>query len=312
VTLNALDPPQCQYEALYQVMTGAGRDLNGNGNMTDLGDIQPTDINADPDAPMFILLFTDAPFHDPDVEPDYPFPGADSAGRSDVVAELQNTPFIFGLVSGDETQQIQELADLTGGDVFLLEDDSSGFEAAILEAIDETIPPPSDTLARLAALTLNSAEINWETDDPGIAMIRLVGNVMLPTDTDHLSLSPVATASIYVADADVVDRDVEFNTPGQGNKWRSTTNYSHGFKMRIVWTSPTVGTYRLQGAFTPADFGINGESDPMTLAFVLSLGEELLSSNVFVLADQWDRADVEHWRLRHPADNMVAEILAAQ
>jgi len=297
--LDALDLPQCQYEAIFQVMTGAGRDLAGNGNFTDLGDIAPTDIGADPDAPMFIFLFTDAPFHDPDVEPDYPFAGAVSAGRSDVLAELQNTPFVFGLVSGDDTAQIQELADLSGGGVFDLKDNSSGFEEAVVEAIETTDPPPADTLAPLAGLTINAAEINWETDEPGVGSIRLVGDVTLPEDMDHVLMNPVGATSIYVADADVAEQDVEFDTPNPNN-WRSTTNFSQGFMMRIKWTSPTTGIYRLRAKFSPSDFAINGESGPMELSFVLSLGDEMLSSDVFVFEDQWSRANLQHWRFKQP------------
>ena len=46
--LNALtngwgaDSPESQYEAVFQTCTGLGRDLNGNGLFTDLGDIAPT------------------------------------------------------------------------------------------------------------------------------------------------------------------------------------------------------------------------------------------------------------------------------
>jgi hypothetical protein len=300
-TFNAVDLPQSQYEALFQVLTGQGRDLNGNGDFTDLGDIAPSDIGADPDNPLFIYVFTDAPFHDPDLEPDYPQPGVVTAGRQDVIDLLQNTPFVFGLLSGDEDEQIGELADLTGGQLFDLGIDSSGFGEAVLEAIDTTQPPPDLTrLAMLDDLTITRGEINWEIDDTsGLALVRLDGELVLPEGSDFESLAQTGRVTVQIADAPVVNRDVTFRRPSPApDLWRSTSKFSQGLDARIRWTSQTTGIYRIMASFTPHDFAIDGESDPMQLRLVVSLGDEDLSRDVAVLEAQWDRADPQHWRKR--------------
>jgi hypothetical protein len=299
-TFNAVDLPQSQYEALFQVLTGEGRDLDGNGDFTDLGDIAPSDIGADPDNPLFIFMFTDAPFHDPDLEPDYPQPGAVTAGRQDVIDLLQNTPFVFGLLSGDDEEQIGELADLTGGQLFDLEIDSSGFGDAVLEAIDTTQPPPDLTrIAMLDDLTITRAEINWEIDDiSGLALVRVDGEVVLPEDFDFESLAQTGGVTVHVADAPVVHRDVDYTRSDTSNVWHSTTTFDEGLHARIRWTSATTGIYRIQASFTPHDFAIDGESGPMALRLVVSLGDENLSRDVAVIETQWDRADAQHWRKR--------------
>lgn len=295
-TLNALDLPQSQYEALFQVLTGQGRDLNGNGIFTDLGDIPPSNIGAQADRPLFIFLFTDAPFHDPDVEVDYPQPDVVTAGRQDVINLLQNTPFVFGLLSGDERTQIQELADLTGGQVFELGIDSSGFAQAIVNAVDTTQPPPDlSRLAPLADLTITRAEINWQLDDqPELALVRLDGRVVLPDGFDFAHLERSGAVTVYIADTDAVDNHPTFTV--SSDLWKSTTKFSDGLELHIKWISPTTGKYRLMGSFRPGDLAIDGQSDPIKLSFVLSLGAEMLSRDVSVLPNEWDRSDLQHWR----------------
>ena len=83
--------------------TSSGRDLFEDGNFDDLGDIPRSNIGSDPAIPLFIMLFTDAPFHDPETEPNYPLPNVNTATRSGVISLLQNTPIIFGMVSGEAT-----------------------------------------------------------------------------------------------------------------------------------------------------------------------------------------------------------------
>jgi hypothetical protein len=82
------DDPESQYEAIYQVLTGNGRDLAPPINYTGPGEIPPVSLNRL--YPMVIYHFTFPElFHDRDLEPNYPFPGASPvAGRTDVLNEL--------------------------------------------------------------------------------------------------------------------------------------------------------------------------------------------------------------------------------
>lgn len=82
------DSPESQYEAIYQVLTGAGRDLADPVNFNGPGEVPPTNIGRL--FPMVIYHFTfPEQFHDRDLEPNYPFAGAKPvAGRSAVLAEI--------------------------------------------------------------------------------------------------------------------------------------------------------------------------------------------------------------------------------
>lgn len=69
------DTPESQYEAIYQVLTGAGRDLSPPVNYTGPGEIPPVSLGQL--YPMVIYHFTYPEiFHDRDLEPNYPFAGA--------------------------------------------------------------------------------------------------------------------------------------------------------------------------------------------------------------------------------------------
>src|SRR5262249_12918564 len=159
-TYNGDDLPQNQYEALYQVITGEGLDFNGDGVYTGVGEVAPSNIgHFDPSVPLFILLFTDATFHNPDTETDYPTAATHPFvhGRSAVLSHLvPPSPFttaasfiptpknyVFGMVPGLglpppdgilEIPELTELATLTGASVFPISHDSSGVVAAIEQA----------------------------------------------------------------------------------------------------------------------------------------------------------------------------------
>lgn len=100
------DTPESQYEAIYQVLTGEGRDLSGGLNYIDAGEIPPVSLGQL--FPMVIYHFTyPEVFHDQLVEPNYPFPGSKPVATSqDVVNELavksaQNMFFGLTFISGD-------------------------------------------------------------------------------------------------------------------------------------------------------------------------------------------------------------------
>ena len=94
------DTPESQYEAIYQVLTGAGRDLTLPVNYSDPGEIPPVSLGQL--YPMVIYHFTfPEDFHDRDVEPNYPFAGSSPvAGRMDVMNEIairSSANMFFGL-----------------------------------------------------------------------------------------------------------------------------------------------------------------------------------------------------------------------
>lgn len=143
------DEPESQYEAIYQVLTGSGRDLAPPINYNGPGEIPPVGLNRL--YPMVIYHFTfPEVFHDRDLEPNYPFPGASPvASRTDVLNELavqssnnmfigltflnkskrvtsepqQGPPQLPKLVADSQPQEITEgplaeMAALTGGTVY--------------------------------------------------------------------------------------------------------------------------------------------------------------------------------------------------
>jgi len=81
------DLPESQYEAVFQAMTGAGRDLDGDQAYTSLGEIPPQPFTWDNTRAPVIFVMTDASFHDSDVE-DYPPGQGQAAGRLQVLGEL--------------------------------------------------------------------------------------------------------------------------------------------------------------------------------------------------------------------------------
>jgi hypothetical protein len=82
------DEPESQYEAIFQVLTGSGRDLTDPVNFTDAGEYPPQPLGQL--HPMVIYHFTFPEiFHDRDLEPNYPFAGSKPvAGRTDTLNEL--------------------------------------------------------------------------------------------------------------------------------------------------------------------------------------------------------------------------------
>jgi len=149
------DLPEAQYEALFQVLTGAGRDLTNDGDMNDPGEIAPSNIGWATARSRVIYLLTDASFHNSDTEA-YPGTPLKAAGRNNVLSLLMpNKPVIFTMAAenpgafvtqgesgesppqslSDLVLQAQELASETLGGVFFVGADSS----ALAEAIDVTV-----------------------------------------------------------------------------------------------------------------------------------------------------------------------------
>ncbi|WP_298774035.1 hypothetical protein [uncultured Shewanella sp.] len=172
------DGPESQLEALYQVTTGHGRDLNNNGSFLDHGDISPTNTGFNDNSPSIVIHFTTpAVFHNEPFEPNYPYngvmnPPADfdsalTAMMSKNVIYYQVEPNALpSAMGGDKTYmdfQMQQplsvslqqaaltaastpgerLAQETGGDVLHVGYDLSGLADAVEEIVDAVRPCPA-------------------------------------------------------------------------------------------------------------------------------------------------------------------------
>ena len=70
------DSPESQFEAIYQANTGAGRDLNNDGDYADAGDIPPQSLGFNPVTTSVTIHFTTpTDFHNEPYEPNYPYAG---------------------------------------------------------------------------------------------------------------------------------------------------------------------------------------------------------------------------------------------
>ncbi len=172
------DLPESQYEAIYQLMTGSGRDLNNDGVPgNNAGEISPMPMNWQSGRTPVIYLLTDAPFHNSDWE-SYPGTTLEAVGRTAVLTELANpsvmaqTPILFvlnadhagptvvspqGQDTGDPlippdllTVQSEELADVTGGAYLPSGPNTALMRAAVrisLEVLGATYPEIGDCCA---------------------------------------------------------------------------------------------------------------------------------------------------------------------
>lgn len=133
------DEPESQLEALYQVATGSGRDINGDGTVDgSAGDIAPQPMGFRPGAAKVVLFATDANFHDADTESGYP-----GAGYSRTVTALKAQGIkVIALQSGSTATAAADIARLvsaTGGASYQLSWDSAQIADAIAAGIDTSL-----------------------------------------------------------------------------------------------------------------------------------------------------------------------------
>ncbi|MBA1149543.1 S8 family serine peptidase [Ectothiorhodospiraceae bacterium WFHF3C12] len=147
------DVPESQYEAVLQGITGAGRDLNDDGDFADTGEIEPSDMGWRSGSLRVVLLATDASFHDSDSESDYP-----GAGRTETLAALDDAgAIVYGLGSGGTVSQLDDIATSTGGATFTLSADSAEVAETIASALDDATTELDVTLETIAGA-------NWVTN----------------------------------------------------------------------------------------------------------------------------------------------------
>ena len=125
------DGPESQLEALFQAASGAGRDVDGDGDYDDVGEIAPGLVGFRPDAVKIIIMATDAPFHGYSSEPDYP-----GATLEETMTALTDAHIIVvGLDSGDTQGHLQHVVDQTGGMLFDLSYDSAEIAESVYEGV---------------------------------------------------------------------------------------------------------------------------------------------------------------------------------
>ncbi len=197
---NLLTCGLAQYEAVHQLLTGAGRDLYGDGvNGNEPGEIAPSAIGWDPARHRVIYLMTDASFHDSDTEAyptgttTPPVPVLEAEGRSSVRAQIASLMSsgvgmtVFTLVaehpgvylsSGQDgslpdipvsemVEQASELTDMTGGGVLYVGPDNSGLGDAMevsIEVLNRKTLLPRDMVDWGTHVTLPYGEPDPKSD----------------------------------------------------------------------------------------------------------------------------------------------------
>lgn len=141
--INQLDNPlhlggdgaESQLEALYQVATGEGLDINGDSDYNDTGELPPQNVGWRTGALKVIIFATDADFHDSAEESAYP-----GHNFSEVLHALNNKGVIvIGLQSGTIStteEDMRRVTEETGGTLYELSSDSKEIAEKIIEGLD--------------------------------------------------------------------------------------------------------------------------------------------------------------------------------
>jgi hypothetical protein len=182
---NGVDEPESQYEALYQLVTGAGNDITG-----DVGDIAAgQQCNFRENATKVAVLTTDASFHVKDeAGGPFPYPGPSAA---DTTAALQAAGVkVIGLKAPGASGELDALATATGGAVFPTSSDSADIADAILAALEEIEIDVSMT-SDCAATTSGVVTTTFEPDSTTVTS----GEVA--TFTETISVAADAPGGVY-------------------------------------------------------------------------------------------------------------------
>jgi hypothetical protein len=181
---SGYDGPESQYEGLYQMATGAGRDVPSAGES--LGDI-PAGQNPSfrASASKVIAITTDAPFHTPGdsvcgfPSPPCPF-GYPGASRDDTVDALSGAGIrVIAIKAPGAGVEMDDLAAATGGSVVSTGSSSTEIVEAILEGLAAI---PQDITAE--AVGCGPLEITFEPESYtgmiDIASVSFVETISVP------------------------------------------------------------------------------------------------------------------------------------
>lgn len=210
VVRNGADAPESQLESLYQAATGAGRDVDGNGLYTDLGDIAPgLAASFRPDATRVVAITTDAPMHVAgDAGWDMPsYPGPSMA---DTIAALNAADIhVVAIKAPGATSQMDDLAAATGGAVVTTDASSSEIVEAIVSAIEELTFDVTAAPQGCAPLEVTFDPASHE-DVSGGTQVQFEETIAVPSDTapGHYSCTVDFLAGDTVIGTQTIDVDV--------------------------------------------------------------------------------------------------------
>lgn len=230
------DEPEAQYEALYQLLTGAGRDLNGDSDTVDAGEIAPSNIGWTSGRARVVYLLTDASFHDSDVE-NYPGTPLKAAGRTLVRSLLKpKDPVLFTMVADNSNvfvtdgqsadppdiggsvafSQGGELAALTGGGVVGVGTDSADLALQVSASIQilQQLPLVPPTISGGALLV----------SDKGSPTTRklLFQSKDRVIDTGIAGIDPVRDGAFLHIYNPATGESACLSLPSFGNAWTAT------------------------------------------------------------------------------------------
>jgi hypothetical protein len=189
-TLSGGDDPESQYEALYQVATGAGNDVAGAPD--DSGDIAVgQDCDFREGATKVVMLTTDAPFHDAGDDGPFPYPGASQADTQQALVDAGIK--VIGLKAPGAGGELDALAAATGGTTVSTASDSSDIATAILQALEEIEVEVSMTSNCLA----ETGGVIDTTFDPAS---RVVENGADAVFTETISVASDAPGGTYTCE----------------------------------------------------------------------------------------------------------------
>ena len=139
VVRNGVDIPESQYEGLYQIATGAGRDVGGASLLGDIPPGQNPSFRAD--ATRVVAITTDAPFHVPNdsncgaPNPPCPF-GYPGPSKADTINALVNAGIkVIALKAPGSGTEMDDVAAATGGAVRTTTSSSADIANSILAAL---------------------------------------------------------------------------------------------------------------------------------------------------------------------------------
>ncbi|MEK7989658.1 MAG: vWA domain-containing protein [Thiotrichaceae bacterium] len=165
---NGGDDAESQLEAFYQLATGLGRDINGDGDFSDDGELSPQSIGWRTGALKVILFATDAYFHDSDIESSYP-----GAGKVETITALQSADVhVVGLQSGnasDALTDIRSIVNATNGSIHSLSSDSAEIAQAILDGLNIALEKVDITIEKISGSDWisNISPISFSVVTPG-------------------------------------------------------------------------------------------------------------------------------------------------
>jgi hypothetical protein len=156
------DHSESQLEALYQVATGLGRDIDEDGDFTDKGELERKSIGWRTGSLRIVFLATDAPFHDSDEHSSYP-----GEGKTDTIVALKNKHIqVIGLQSGDNPKTLEDMCSIVDdenvcsimdddaikvkGSIHSLSSDSTEIAEAMLEGLDIALAKIDITIEQIS------------------------------------------------------------------------------------------------------------------------------------------------------------------